>query len=726
MTAADRGDAVGLGHAADEDLRSAGSGDHPVPRPEREARGPADPAGDGRPLVLHDHRHDLQHHARRSCTGSPARWPRTAIPNAPTIGASWPSRRSSRRLFFPLGQLLNVQVEIQGSLALFDRIFEYLEMDPEIVDAPDAVALDPADVRGGVRFRDVSFRYPTAAVPSTRAHEAHDARASAATMRRRSTSGRDRRGAGGRRGRRRGGGRVVRGGDGARVRGRRARRPGPRRGAAVRARAHRLRGTPRANWSRSSGPRGAARPRRPTSSRACTTSTRGRRDRRPRRPPDQARSRSGEIDRGRDPGDVPVPRDRPRQPACTPGPRRPRTSCEAATRAAAIHDRIMELPEGYDTIVGERGYKLSGGEKQRIAIARVAAQGSADPHPRRGDVGPRHGVGAAHPGRVRAADGRPHDDRHRPPPVDDPASRPDPGLRAWPHRRAWHARRAASRATACTPGCTASSSWPIARRGRRRRIGRAEDVPAGAAAMHPRAATVGRARPRAGSTSHAGPAPGRSLDFGDRESKPTSTRRSRPSSPPSRRAPRWTSSRSRSRSASTSIAYGSTSSGMQRDEYPQVFTEITVTHEVMGPGPVRAGDPPLHRAVGDQVLPGQRDALGRATRRPPPVPRSIDTGPTPFDVEGEVIATGPFARSRPTATLVPTSCAVGSLLDRSDLSGMRPRHSTRRPRPGDLADAVRRPRRRRRSRLAEGADDRPARPSLRRRRRARSCSSSPS
>ena len=43
----------------------------------------------------------------------------------------------------------------------------------------------------------------------------------------------------------------------------------------------------------------------------------------------------------------------------------------AAAAAAAIHDRIIELPEGYDTIVGERGYKLSGGEKQRIAIARV-------------------------------------------------------------------------------------------------------------------------------------------------------------------------------------------------------------------------------------------------------------------------------------------------------------------------------------------------------------------
>src|SRR5439155_11235050 len=44
---------------------------------------------------------------------------------------------------------------------------------------------------------------------------------------------------------------------------------------------------------------------------------------------------------------------------------------EAATRAAAIHDRILELSEGYDTFVGERGYRMSGGEKQRLAIARV-------------------------------------------------------------------------------------------------------------------------------------------------------------------------------------------------------------------------------------------------------------------------------------------------------------------------------------------------------------------
>jgi ATP-binding cassette subfamily B protein len=44
---------------------------------------------------------------------------------------------------------------------------------------------------------------------------------------------------------------------------------------------------------------------------------------------------------------------------------------EAACRAANIHNFIAGLPEGYDTLVGERGYRLSGGEKQRLAIARV-------------------------------------------------------------------------------------------------------------------------------------------------------------------------------------------------------------------------------------------------------------------------------------------------------------------------------------------------------------------
>ena len=44
---------------------------------------------------------------------------------------------------------------------------------------------------------------------------------------------------------------------------------------------------------------------------------------------------------------------------------------EAAARAANIHNFIASLPEGYETIVGERGYRLSGGEKQRLAIARA-------------------------------------------------------------------------------------------------------------------------------------------------------------------------------------------------------------------------------------------------------------------------------------------------------------------------------------------------------------------
>jgi ATP-binding cassette subfamily B protein len=43
----------------------------------------------------------------------------------------------------------------------------------------------------------------------------------------------------------------------------------------------------------------------------------------------------------------------------------------AAAKAANIHDFIMGMPEGYNTVAGERGYRLSGGEKQRIAIARV-------------------------------------------------------------------------------------------------------------------------------------------------------------------------------------------------------------------------------------------------------------------------------------------------------------------------------------------------------------------
>lgn len=45
-----------------------------------------------------------------------------------------------------------------------------------------------------------------------------------------------------------------------------------------------------------------------------------------------------------------------------------------AAKAARIHDAILKMPKGYDTVVGERGLKLSGGEKQRVALARVFLQ----------------------------------------------------------------------------------------------------------------------------------------------------------------------------------------------------------------------------------------------------------------------------------------------------------------------------------------------------------------
>src|SRR5205085_3860630 len=48
-----------------------------------------------------------------------------------------------------------------------------------------------------------------------------------------------------------------------------------------------------------------------------------------------------------------------------------RAEVEAAARRAHIHDFVAALPDGYQTMVGERGLKLSGGEKQRVAIARV-------------------------------------------------------------------------------------------------------------------------------------------------------------------------------------------------------------------------------------------------------------------------------------------------------------------------------------------------------------------
>jgi ATP-binding cassette subfamily B protein len=254
-------------------------------------------------------------------------------PSAPTIGDIVAFTTLQSRLFFPLGQLLSVQVEIQGALALFDRIFEYLEMDPEIVDSPDAVALDPKAVQGRVRFRHVSFRYPTPAVPVIAA-------ATAATAA--------------------GNGEVP---------------------TAPEDNGHvelippfglvdlDFEAEP-GQLIALVGPSGSGK----------TTTT-------------YLIPRLYDVDAGAvviDGHDVrgvklaslgevvgfvtqetylfhASIRDNLRyaRPDATDA------ELESATQAAAIHARIAELPDGYDTLVGERGYKLSGGEKQRIAIARV-------------------------------------------------------------------------------------------------------------------------------------------------------------------------------------------------------------------------------------------------------------------------------------------------------------------------------------------------------------------
>jgi ATP-binding cassette, subfamily B, bacterial len=231
------------------------------------------------------------------------------------------------RLFFPLGQLLNVQVEIQGAFALFDRIFEYLDLPVQIADRPGAVALDPAEVRGDLRYRHVSFQYDDT--------DPRDRSASSAI-------------AG-----------IVAAEEGVELP-----RPAP----------FTLRDI---DFEVNSGQLAALVG--PSGSGKSTIAL--------------LVARLYDVDAGAieiDGNDV---RDVTlaslgrtigmvtqetylfhatiRENIAYGKLGASQQEIEAAARAAAIHDRIMELPAGYDTMVGERGYKISGGEKQRVAIARV-------------------------------------------------------------------------------------------------------------------------------------------------------------------------------------------------------------------------------------------------------------------------------------------------------------------------------------------------------------------
>jgi ATP-binding cassette subfamily B protein len=77
--------------------------------------------------------------------------------NAITIGTLVAFTTLQTRLFFPIGQLLSIGIDIQTSLAMFDRVFEYLDLDIDIEERPDARELQ--GVRGDVSFEDVWFRY---------------------------------------------------------------------------------------------------------------------------------------------------------------------------------------------------------------------------------------------------------------------------------------------------------------------------------------------------------------------------------------------------------------------------------------------------------------------------------------------------------------------------------------------------------------------------------------
>jgi ATP-binding cassette subfamily B protein len=63
------------------------------------------------------------------------------------------------RLLFPIQSLLSVNTDVEASMALFDRIFEYLDLPVDITEKPDPVVLRPEEVLGEVRFETVSFRY---------------------------------------------------------------------------------------------------------------------------------------------------------------------------------------------------------------------------------------------------------------------------------------------------------------------------------------------------------------------------------------------------------------------------------------------------------------------------------------------------------------------------------------------------------------------------------------
>ena len=115
---------------------------------------------------------------------------------------------------------------------------------------------------------------------------------------------------------------------------------------------------------------------------------------------------------------------------------------EGAAKGAAIHDFVNSLPQGYQSMVGERGLKLSGGEKQRVAIARTLLKNPPilvlDEATSALDSRTEQAIQET----LRTHRPQSHDDHHCSPPVDGGRGGPHRGARRGTRRRARHSRRA--------------------------------------------------------------------------------------------------------------------------------------------------------------------------------------------------------------------------------------------------------------------------------------------
>ncbi|HTW12876.1 MAG TPA: ABC transporter ATP-binding protein [Solirubrobacteraceae bacterium] len=212
------------------------------------------------------------------------------------------------RLLFPIQSLLGVGADWEASLALFDRIFEYMDLPIDIVEAEHPVELDPERIVGEVQFHGVSFRYPGAAGPQASSTDwtIHDVDLVVPAGTRTAVVGET------------GAGKTTLGYLVARL-------YDPQRGRIT------IDGVDVRNASLAS-----------------------------------LASVVGVVSQETYLFHASV-RENLRF-AC---PEATDAEIEEAARTARIHDLIASLPDGYDTIVGERGYRFSGGEKQRMAIART-------------------------------------------------------------------------------------------------------------------------------------------------------------------------------------------------------------------------------------------------------------------------------------------------------------------------------------------------------------------